>query len=98
MITTGFYKGETVLLSIEIRSKTTNVLIDPTSVLITIVKTKMKTTDTEVIKINEISMSKAEIGKYYYDYTSDEVGIYSVIYKAIKDSKVTILKDSFTVI
>lgn len=98
MIATNFYKGETVLLSIEVRSKISNVLIDPTSVLLTITKNKIRISDEEVLELNDVSMSKTGVGKYYYNYDSNEVGTYMVTYKAINDSKITILKDSFSVI
>ena len=93
-----FYKGESVLLSIEVRDQITNDLIDPTTMFVTIFKPSVTTTGTTVIKVNEQTMTKKGVGKYAYTWLSDEAGTYSVTYKADNYSNITISKDSFTVI
>lgn len=93
-----FYKGESVLLSIEIRDQVTNALTDPSSVVVTITKPATTTTGTSVIKVNEQSMTKSTVGKYGYNWLSDEIGSYQVVYKANNNSNITISKDSFIVI
>jgi hypothetical protein len=92
-----FFKGESVLFSIEIRDTVTNALVDPTSVNITISKPPMKTTDTTIIKV-DVPMTKVSAGKYSYSWLTDDVGNYEVIYKANNNSNITISKDNFTVI
>ena len=92
-----FFKGESVIFSIEVRDAATNALIDPTTMNITITKPPMKTTDTTIIKIDTV-MTKISVGKYSYNWLSDEVGSYTVVYKANNNSVITISKDSFTVI
>jgi hypothetical protein len=89
-----FYKGENVSFSVEIRRQSDESLFDPSSITITI--DNMKTTGD--IKVNDQSMTKDSIGVYSYDWTSDETGIYKVIYKAMDGSKVTYKKDSFKII
>ena len=93
-----FYKGESVLLSIEVRDQLTNALIDPTSMFVTIFKPSVTTTGTTVIKVNEQTMTKKGVGKYAYTWLSDEAGTYAVTYKADNYSNITISKDSFIVI
>ena len=93
-----FYKGESVLLSIEVRDQITNDLIDPTTMFVTIFKPSVTTTGTTVIKVNEQTMTKKGVGKYAYTWLSDEAGTYAVTYKADNYSNITISKDSFTVI
>jgi hypothetical protein len=92
-----FYKGETVSLTIEIKSKSTNILADPTLAAITIVKNKMAS-GAEVKKVDGINMTKVSTGKYAYRWVSDEVGTYSVTYVVNNDGNITIAKDTFTVI
>jgi hypothetical protein len=93
----SFYKGESVLFSIEVRDQSTNVLVDPTTMSITISKPPMKTTDSTLIKA-DTTMTKVSVGKYSFSWLSDEVGNYMVTYKANNNSNITISKDSFIVI
>jgi hypothetical protein len=93
-----FYKGESVLFSVEVRDQISNLLTDPTSMAITIVKPSTTTTGTSVVKVNEQPMAKSSVGKYTFSWLSDEAGAYSVIYKANNNSNITISKDSFSVI
>jgi hypothetical protein len=93
----SFYKGESVLFSIEVRDQSTNVLVDPTTMSITISKPPMKTTDSTLIKA-DTTMTKISVGKYSFSWLSDEVGNYMVTYKANNNSNITISKDSFIVI
>jgi hypothetical protein len=92
-----FYKGESVLFSVEVRDQMTNVPIDPTSMVITISKPAITTTGSTVVKVNEQPMTKSAVGKYNFSWLSDEVGNYSVTYKANNNSNITISKDSFIV-
>jgi hypothetical protein len=48
--------------------------------------------------VNNETMTKITVGKYIYYWHSDEVGNYSVIYKADNDSIITQARDSFDVI
>jgi hypothetical protein len=98
MSTVQFIKGDTVILSIEIRDAQTKALFDPTMVKITITKPPIKITDIEVIKVNEESMTKLTVGKYSYSYNSTESGTFNVLYKADNTSKITQSKDTFIVI
>jgi hypothetical protein len=98
MSTGQFIKGDTIILSIEIRDAQNKVLFDPTTVKITITKPPIKITDIEVIKVNEESMTKLAVGKYSYNYTSTESGTFNVLYKADNTSKITQGKDTFIVI
>jgi hypothetical protein len=91
-MTNQFFKGESVILSVEIRDPVSNLLVDPTSVVITI------STSTGTVKVKESPMIKASVGKYGYTWLSDEIGSYSVAYKADNNSNITISKDSFTVV
>jgi len=87
-----FYKGETVSCFLEVRTKQDNVLIDPTSVTITIINGKSGTT-----KVDASAMTKSSVGKYSYLWLSDEIGDYKVIYNANNSGSITILKDEFSV-
>jgi hypothetical protein len=93
-----FYKGESVLFSVEVKDQLTNAFVDPTSMFITISKPPMTTTGTTVVKVNEQPMTKVLVGKYTFSWLSDEIGTYSVTYKANNNGNITISKDSFTVI
>lgn len=93
-----FYKGESVLFSVEVKDQLTNILTDPTSMVITISKPAITTTGSTVVKINEQGMTKTTVGKYTFSWLSDEIGTYTVTYKANNNSNITISKDSFTVI
>lgn len=98
MANSEFYKGETVVCSVEIRRTAGNALVDPSSVKITITKTKTKVTDVEVVKVDNVDMEKASTGIYAYNYDSDTVGRFSVLYTMMDASKQTMARDSFTVI
>lgn len=93
-----FYKGETVNFSIEVKGKSDNILTDPSFISITISKESTSVGGTSVIKIDSVNMTKSAVGKYYFNWTSDEVGNYSVTYKAENNSKITISKDAFIVV
>jgi hypothetical protein len=93
-----FYKGESVLFSVEVKDQVTNLPIDPTSMVITISKPPITTTGSTIIKVNESPMTKTAMGKYTFSWLSDDIGNYSVTYKANNNSNVTISKDGFTVI
>ena len=93
-----FYKGESVLFSVEVKDQLSNVFIDPTSMAITIVKPAVTTTGSVVVKVNEQKMAKSAIGKYTFSWLSDEAGTYMVTYKADNNGNITISKDSFTVV
>ena len=93
-----FYKGESVLFSIEVRDQLSNAPIDPTSMVITISKPAITTTGSTIIKVNEQPMTMSVVGRYNFSWLSDEIGTYSVSYKADNNSNITISKDSFTVI
>jgi hypothetical protein len=86
-----FYKGESIIFSVEISKQLNHIKVDPTSVKITI-------SFGTVIKVNNMDMTKESIGKYYYDWISDVVGICNVLYTVMDGTRVTLLKDIFTVI
>lgn len=86
-----YNKGETIVFDVEIRNASTNVLFDPSAINISII------TGTR-IKINEALMNKKSTGVYTYSWTSDEVGLFKVIYKAVDGTKITTKKDVFKVI
>jgi hypothetical protein len=93
-----FYKGESVLFSVEVKDQLSNVPIDPTTMVITISKPAITTTGSTIIKVNEQPMTKTAVGRYTFSWLSDEIGNYSVTYKANNNSNITISKDTFTVI
>lgn len=88
-----FYKGETVSFSVEIRRQSDNTLFDPSSVSITIDNTKTAGN----VKVNDQPMTHDSTGVYSYDWTSDETGMYKVVYKAVDGANVTYKKDSFKI-
>lgn len=88
---TEYDKGETVVFDVEVRNQTTTDLIDPSSINITIVSNR------QVTKVSEQAMSKTSLGQYTYSWTSDESGMYKVIYKAMDGTKVTFEKDQFKI-
>lgn len=85
-------KGETVILDVEIRNYLTNALFDPSSISVSIITQK------GTVKVNEEAMTKTSTGVYTYSWTSDEQGMYKVIYKALDGTKVTYKKDTFKIL
>jgi hypothetical protein len=86
----SLYSGETVICSIEVRKKSDRTLVDPSSA-------KIKIELGTVVKITDDEMTKDLLGKYHYDWVSDEVGTYIVTYTVTLENRITKQKDTFTV-
>lgn len=89
-----YQPSETVVLSIEIYNLS-NVLIAPDSISITIKDSAGTAVVTGGTATNDST------GKYHYDYTiaaSPVKGIYEVTWTVTKDSRTTIVRDSFEVV
>lgn len=88
---TEYDKGETVVFDVQVRNQSTTELVDPTSINITI------SNKDQVVKVDNQPMVKTSLGLYTYDWTSDESGMYKVVYKAMDGTKVTFEKDQFKI-
>lgn len=93
-----FYKGETVSFSIEVKGRISNAPINPSAITITVIKGKVSGTASDIKKVDAKAMTKRADGKYSYEWISDEIGNYVVIYKADNNGSITMLKDEFIVV
>ena len=87
----SFDIGETVICSLEVKDDNGDYKDPSTSMKITI------TDKFNVVKVNNVAMTKDAIGKYHYDcQTTDYVdGKYVIKYVATDGSRITIEKESF---
>ena len=89
---TNFDVGETIICAVETKN-TAGTYTDPqTSMQISV------TDKNYVVKVDGASMTKDAVGKYHYDcQTAGYIdGKYEVAYKATDATRITILKDYFT--
>ena len=87
-----FQIGETIICTIEIKDAD-GAYVDPeTSITITVLDASGATV------VDAQAMVKDTVGKYHYDYTSEETavrGVYHISYKATDGTRVTKTTDEF---
>lgn len=93
MVEVVYDKGETAIITCQIKDTDTEELVDPDTVKITII------TD-NTIKVNNVEMLNPSRGNYFYDYITDTVGRHYTVITAdqVDASRITIAKDTFMVI
>ena len=88
----SYQRGETVILSCEVKDSNGNYADPATSMTVTV-----KDPNGTVV-VNEAPMTRDSLGKYHYDYTSPTttpLGTYQVRFKATDGSRITIGPTTF---
>ncbi|MCK9569542.1 hypothetical protein M0R72_11435 [Candidatus Pacearchaeota archaeon] len=73
--------------------KFNSILVDPDTITITITKPD------GTVEINDTAMAKDSTGTYHYYFnpTTPQIGVYTVLYKAVDDTFTAQLKDLFRI-
>jgi hypothetical protein len=89
---TTYLKGETALLTAEVRDPATNNLTDPDTVTISVYDAKNGP------EVSAENMTKDSVGQYHYDVDTsdfDTMGMCTVIVEAVNGTRVSIERGTF---